>query len=258
MQRFKVNGVELACVESGSGEPLVLLHGGNADRCQFDVFRPLLGPGIRAIAYDQRDSPDSPCDPVAYTADDHARDAAALIEALGFEMAHVMGTSYGGIVAMTLAIQHPRRVKSLVLGATAPAISLFQVPDMAAIRMQGPEAVERFMLGTVVSPDVIDTDAVLVAETRAALRIRSQESLTRRMSAVARHDVRERLGEIGAPTLILHGDEDPIVLTDAATLMADRIPGARLHMLHGSRHGITFQHRQRTADLVRSFVLSHA
>lgn len=258
MRRFNVNGVELAYVESGSGEPLVLLHGGNADRCQFDVFRPLLGPGIRAIAYDQRDSPDSPCDPVAYTTDDHASDAAALIEALGFETAHVMGTSYGGIVAMTLAIQYPERVKSLVLGATAPTVSLFQVPDMAAIRTQGPEAVERFMLGTVVSPDVIDTDAVLVAETRAALRIRSQESLARRMSAVARHDVRERLGEIRAPTLILHGDEDPIVPTDAATLMAERIPGARLHMLEGSRHGITFQHRQRTADLVRSFVLGHA
>src|SRR5690606_36572922 len=149
----------LACVESGSGEPLVLMHGGNADRCQFDVFRPLLGPGIRAIAYDQRDSPDSPCEALAYTADDHALDAALLIEALGFESVHVMGTSYGGIVAMTLAIQHPVRVKSLVLGATAPSISLFQVPDLTAIRAQGPEAVERFMLGTVVSPDVIDTDA---------------------------------------------------------------------------------------------------
>lgn len=258
MRRFKVNGVELACVESGSGEPLLLLHGANADRCQFDVFRPLLGPGIRAIAYDQRDSPDSPCDALAYTADDHARDAACLIEALGLETAHVMGTSYGGIVAMTLAIQHPERVKSLVLGATAPSISLFQAPDLAAIRMQGPEAVERFMLGTVVSPDVIDTDAALVAETRAALRIRNQESLSRRMSGVAKHDVRGRLGEIRAPTLILHGDEDPIVHVDAPTLMAERIPGARLHMLHGSRHGLTFQHRQRTAELVRNFVLGHA
>lgn len=258
MRRFKVNGVELACVESGSGEPLVLMHGANADRCQFDVFRPLLGPGIRAIAYDQRDSPDSPCDPVAYSAEDHAGDAAALLEALGFERAHVMGTSYGGIIAMTLAILYPERVKSLVLGATAPSLSLFVAPDLTAIRSQGAEAMERFMLGTVVSPDVIDTDAVLVAETRAALRIRNQESFARRMAAVANHDVRDRLGEIGAPTLILHGDEDPIVHTNAATLMAERIPGAQLQFLQGSRHGITFQHRQRTADLVRSFVLSHA
>src|SRR5688572_33321537 len=128
MRRLKVNGVELACVDSGSGEPLVLMHGANADRNQFDVFRPLLGPGIRAIAYDQRDSPDSPSGSTPYTAEDHARDAACLIEALGFESAHVMGTSYGGIVAMTLAIQHPARVKSLVLGATAPSASLFRAP----------------------------------------------------------------------------------------------------------------------------------
>lgn len=258
MRRYKVNGVELACVESGSGEPLVLMHGANADRCQFDVFRPLLGPGIRAIAYDQRDSPDSPCEPVAYTVGDHARDAAELIAALGFERAHVMGTSYGGIVAMTLAVLYPQRLKSLVLGATTPAVSLIVAPDLTAVRSQGPEAMERFMLGTVVSPDVIDTDAVLVAETRAALRIRSQESFARRMTAVANHDLRDRLGEIQAPTLILHGDEDPLVHTNSATLMAERIPGAQLQLLQGSRHGITFQHRQRTADLVRRFVLSHA
>ena len=258
MRRYKVNGVELACVESGTGEPLVLMHGANADRSQFDVFRPLLGPGIRAIAYDQRDSPDSPCDPIDYTVEDHARDAAELIAALGFERAHVMGTSYGGIVAMTLAVHHPQCVKSLVLGATAPAVSLIVAPDLTAVRSQGAEAMERFMLGTVVSPDVIDTDAVLVAETRAALRIRSQESFARRMAAVAKHDLRDRLSEIQVPTLILHGDEDPIVHTNSATLMAERIPGAELQLLHGSRHGITFQHRQRTADLVRSFVLSHA
>jgi len=258
MRRFKVNGVDLACVESGSGEPLLLLHGANADRNQFEVFRPLLGPGIRAIAYDQRDSPDSPCDPVDYTIDDHARDAAALIEALGLENAHVMGASYGGIIAMTLAVHHPQRVKSLVLGATAPSISLFQAPDFSAIRSQGAEAVARFMLGTVISPAAVDGDAALAAETRAALRIRNEQSLARRMAAVAQHDMRDRLGEIRAPTLILQGDEDPIVPVSTAELMAERIYGSRLHILEGSRHGITFQHRQRTADLVRAFVLSHA
>ncbi|MFC3052839.1 alpha/beta fold hydrolase [Kordiimonas pumila] len=256
MPHVRANGIDLAYVESGSGEPLILLHGSNADRTQFDVFRPLLGEGIRAIACDQRDSPDSPCEPVGYDVFDHARDAAAFIEALGLREAHVMGTSYGGIVAMTLAIAHPERVKSLILGATAPSTAQFNAPDMAALRSEGPEVVARFMLGTVVSPDAIDNDPDLIAETKAALKIRDEASLARRMAAVAQHDVRDRLAEIKAPTLILQGDEDPLVDADTAFWMAERIPGAEVHILEGSRHGLTFQHRQRTADFVRAFILS--
>lgn len=258
MQSVTVNGIDLAYVESGSGEPLLLLHGANADRHQYDVFRPLLGEGIRAIAVDQRDSPDSPCAPSPYTSIDHAADLAAVIAALGLGKVHVMGASYGGIVAMTLAIHHPGTVKSLILGATAPSAAHFNAVDMTAARAQGAEALERFMLETVVSPDAIDSDAELVAETRAALRIRSPESLARRMAAVAGHDVVGRLGEITAPTLILQGDEDPLVDARVGAEMAERIPGAVFQLLRGSRHGITFQNRDRTAGLVRSFVLEHA
>lgn len=252
------NGVRLAYVESGQGEPLLLLHGGNSDRRQYDVFRPLLGDGIRAIAPDQRDSPDSPCDPADYAITDHADDAAALIAALGLEKAHVMGASYGGTVAMTLALLHPERVKSLILGATLPAFSQFAVPDLAEIRKDGPQAVARFMLSTVVSPDAIDNDPDLIADTEAALVIRDQESLGRRMEAIRQHDVRAQLGEISAPTLVLCGDSDPLIGLDDARAMAMSIPKARFQALEGSRHGITFQHRQRTADLVRQFVLAHA
>lgn len=256
-QFLKLEGVNLAYAESGAGEALLLLHGINSDRHQFDVFRPLLRDGIRAIALDQRDSPDSPYDRGAYSTADHADDVAAAINALGLAQAHVMGTSYGGAVAMTFAIRHPKMAKSLILGATAPSIGKFRSAEMIKAREQGEEALARFMLETVIPPDA-GGSAALIAETQASLRIRPPESLARRMEAAARHDVEDRLGDINAPTLVLQGDEDPLIAVGTGEEMAAKIPGARFELLAGSRHGITFQNREKTARLVREFVLANA
>ena len=258
MTHVTVNGRRQALVESGSGEPLLLLHGGNADRRQFDLFRPLLGAGVRAIAYDQREAPDSPCEPTAYTIADHADDAATLLDVLGLSRAHIFGTSYGGAVAMTLAMNHPDRVSTLVLGATAAKVRDFCVPDAVTSGARDHSAIERFMLSAVITPEALDNDPVLVGELRAGLVPRSPEVMARRMAALASFDVTDKLKTIGAPTLILQGDEDPIIRLDTARDLAAAIPGAQLTILQGSRHGITLQHRQRTADLVRAFILDHA
>lgn len=259
MQVVRANGIDLAYTESGSGEPLILMHGGNSDRHQYDVFLPLLGEGIRAIAYDQRDSPESPYPPgEPYTVEDHARDAAEFIAALGLERAHVMGVSYGGIVALNLVCMFPERVKSMVLGATTPVRAGIKAADPGAVRAQGHEAIERFMMAQAMTPDAIDSDPQLVSELRAALCNRDQESFNRRIAAIADHDVRDRLGSVHVPTLVLHGDDDPLISVETGRQMAEKIPGARFQPLEGSRHAITLQYRQRTAEFVRNFVLEHA
>jgi pimeloyl-ACP methyl ester carboxylesterase len=259
MQVAKANGIDLAYVESGAGEPLILMHGGNSDRRQYDVFRPLLGEGIRAIAYDQRDSPDSPCpDASPYTVEDHARDAAEFISALGLEQAHVMGVSYGGIVALNLACLFPERMKSLIIGASTPVRDGIRAADPGSIREQGHAAIERFMLSQAMTPEAIDTDPQLVAELRAALCDRAPDSFNRRIAAMADHDVRDRLAGIRMPTLVLHGEHDPLISVETGRQMAEQIPGARFQLLEGSRHAITLQYRQRTAEFVRRFVLENA
>ncbi|MGV7120381.1 alpha/beta fold hydrolase [Sphingopyxis sp. 550A] len=258
MRQAIADAVTLCFDEAGQGEPLVLLHGSNADRRQFGSFLPLLGDGIRALAPDQRDSPDSPCEPRPYAMEDHARDLAAFLTKRGIERAHVFGASYGGAVAMTFALLFPDRVQSLILGATASERARFHTPDLSAIRDDDPAAVRRFMLAAVVTPDAIDDEPDLVAELDSILLIRESGAFARRAAAIDGHDVTDRLNRITAPTLVLCGDHDPIAHADEARQMAAAIPGARFELLPESRHGITLQYRERTARLIRDFVFAHS
>jgi 3-oxoadipate enol-lactonase len=257
MPNVSVNGFNIPYVESGAGEPLILLHGGNSDHGQFDVFRPLLGEGIRSIAYTQRDSPLSEYHGGAYTMRDHASDCAKFIEALGIESAHLMGTSYGGCVAMTAAIHFPKRVKSVILAATTPSWTMTESVTQEVTALLDQDAIKRRMLEVVITPYAIDNDPVLVAEVNSVLRPREPAAQERRMAAVSTHDCRNGLPSIRMPAMVLHGEEDPLISPKTAIWMAGQIPGAELHILPQTRHGLTFQNRQRTADLVRRFVLLH-
>lgn len=258
MSRLSVNNRPVDFIVSGTGEPLILLHGGQSDHHQFDGFRLLLGNDISAIAYDQRDSPELPYEDGDYGMRDHADDCAAFIKAMGLGRAHLMGTSYGGAVAMMTAIHHPELVNSLILAATTPSWSMFEPRVLQGAASRDAAATERFMLEALITPDAIDNDPALVAEIKAGLCPRKPRALERRMAAIAAHECRDDLGRIRAPTLVLHGDEDPLISPQTATWMAQHIPGAELRLLSGSRHGLTVQHRERTADLTRAFVLAHS
>lgn len=252
------NIVELAFDETGDGAPLLLLHGTNADRRQFASFRPLLGPGIRAIALDQRDSPDSPCAPKPYGMADHARDIAHFVERHGLGRVHLFGSSYGGTVAASFAILYPDLVASLILGATASSFGQFHAPDLQKVRAEGSDAVRRFMLEVILSPEAIREEPHLAAEAEGLLLIREPAAFARRGAAVQAYDIRDSLHRIAAPTLVICGDDDPLIRVEEARAMADAIPNGRFELLPGSRHGITLQHRDRTARIVREFVLSHS
>lgn len=256
-QLVRVGDIEVAWVESGEGEPLVLLHGGEGDQGQFGVFRPWLGPGIRAISYDQRDTGDTVNGPEPYDMARLASDCAGLIAALGLDRAHVLGASYGGMIALHVAIRHPERVRSLILAGTTPSRSMVEDLGDRVITM-GPAERAQFMLDMLLSPEAQAREPGLVTDAASALRRRrSPEADARRIAAVQSHDCAARLSEITAPTLILHGADDPVIGTHVAELMAARIPDARLEILPRARHGVMMEARERSAQLIREFVLSH-
>lgn len=259
MERVTANGVDIAYVESGSGEPFVLIHGGSGHFSKFDLFRPLLGEGIRAIAYGQRDSPDVGYEGGPYGMADHAADCAAFIEALGLERAHIMGTSYGSGVALMTAIEHPERVQSLILACSAPSWSLVEPFADEAVANAGGGDEEAIMLRVALTAEAIANDPVLVAETRAIIRANpwEPERFARHIGAITSWDARGELGRVQAPTLVLHGDADPVIKPEVARRMAEQIPGAEFRLLEGVAHGITIQDRQLTADIMREFILAH-
>lgn len=250
------DGFQIAYVASGSGEPLVFLHGGESHRGQFDIFRPLLGPGIQAISYDQRDTGDTVNGEESYDTVKLAEDCAGFITALDLDRAHIFGGSFGGMIAMQVAIRHPERVQSLVLSGTTPSRAMIDSIAHEVVAMES-AARAKFMLDMVLTPEGQANDADLVASTKEVMRARPPAADMRRTEAINGHDCVARLCEISAPTLVLHGDEDPLIRPHVAEFMAKQIPGAHLEILERTRHGITFEAREEAAHLVREFVLAH-
>ena len=194
VRRVPAGPLEIAFVESGDGEPLVMCHGNEADRRQYDALRRLLAPGIRAISYDQRDTGDTTGFTGDYTMADLGRDCVAFIEALGLASAHVAGTSFGGMVAMQAALARPERVRSLTLISTAPARAMFSAAA-DGIAAMSPTERSAFMLDAILTPEGRAAHPELVTEAAALLTGRTPEQSGRRFAAMQSR----RLHRSGSP-----------------------------------------------------------
>ncbi|WP_162186078.1 alpha/beta fold hydrolase [Amycolatopsis jejuensis] len=253
-QTVTAGGRRTAYDVSGDGTPLVLIHGAESDRRQFADFIPVLRKGIRAISYDQRDT--GAAAPAGYGMADLADDLADLLDTLDLPAAHLLGTSFGGAVAQHFALRSPDRVLSLTLVATMAA---YPVLAGFAARAKGMTADEHAatMLAASVSDAARAADPGLPERVAKALVPREPEQRARRRTALLGHDVETRLPEIKAPTLVIHGTDDPIVPFDSAVRLASLIPQAQLVPLDGGRHGLGFEFRDRLAATVSDFVLDH-
>jgi pimeloyl-ACP methyl ester carboxylesterase len=176
MTYAKINGLDLYYEEHGAGDPLVLLHGGIHAGEMFGAILPALSAGRRVIAVDLQahghtadvDRPLSP--------DLMADDVAALIAHLGLDSANVMGYSLGGAVALRTAIQHPERVRRLVV-VSVPFKRDGNFPDvLATMDAMGPEAAEMikqsplYELYSRVAPRPEDWDT-LIAKIAALMKV---------------------------------------------------------------------------------------
>ncbi|GHA65934.1 alpha/beta hydrolase [Streptomyces tauricus] len=256
LNTVKVDEIEIAYAESGAGEPVILLHGGESTHIQYETFRPLLGDGIRAIAYDQRDSGASVNPPHPYGIPDLAEDCAALIRGLGYERAHVFGSSFGGFIALQVAVSVPDVVQSLTVGATFSDASALQAPVASEIVALSPSQRDARMLAFALS-ERGQADEKTVAELKSMMIHRPPEADARRLAAIPGFDLTDRLPQITAPTLLIYGEDDPAARPEIGQKIADAIPGARMEVILGARHGITMEFAQETARLLRDFVLAH-
>lgn len=247
---IRAGELEVGYIDAGSGVPLVLVHGGEGDRTAYATLREHLGPGIRTISYDQRDSGITVNPPDPYTLDDLGDDVVALLDALGLQSAHVLGTSFGGAVAQHTALRHPMRVASLILVATTPSFAL------------GADAINKLLELSYSDMRSAVDDYFVTPEGRArtgskaaqSLIARDPEQRARRHAAAREHEVRDRLGEIAAPTLIVHGTEDRLAPYEGAVLMEQRIPNAELRSVANGRHAVGMEFVDRVASWVREFL----
>ena len=244
MTFLTANGLSFWVERSGEGPPLLSISGTGGDLRQRALMPPNpLTEGFTVVAYDQRglgrsEKPDGP-----YAMADYANDAAGLLDALGLPKAHVMGVSFGGMVALELACRHPGRIDKLVLcctsagGAGGSSHPLHEMVGLApaerAARMI-PILDRRHDEAWASSrPDAhaalvrMMTEDPFVGEPRRALGARLQ------LEARAGHDVWDRLSGIEAETLICAGRYDGQAPPENQHALAGRIPRARLLFFEG-------------------------
>jgi pimeloyl-ACP methyl ester carboxylesterase len=183
----------------------------------------------------------------AYTLTDMARDVIHVMDALGFESAHVVGASMGGMIAQTVAIEHPERVRSLTSLMSTTGDRSVGAPSQAAIEVllapparTREEAQERAIAGIRVigSPGFERDEADLRERVGIAYdRAHDPAGVGRQLMAIlASADRTPRLAEIKVPVGVIHGADDALIGVSGGRATAAAIPGAELHIIDGWGH----------------------
>ena len=226
-----------------SGAPVVLLHGVTDSWRSFEHVLPHLPPSIRAIAMTQRGHGNA-SRPASYHYGEMAADVVALLDALRIRSAVIVGHSMGGQVALRVALDHPERVRGLVLLATFhtlrghEAVQALWDGGIGTMRDPiDPEFVRAFQESTVATPIAAVQMGTFVAE--------SLKVPARVWRATFREFLDAELGDlrrIAAPTLVVSGGQDPLSRAEERSALLSRIRGATAidypeqgHALHWER-----------------------
>lgn len=265
MPKLTVPGSELYYERRGTGEPLLLIQGlGGNSRHWGEPFLRELEADFELILYDHRGVGRSgPLDDASTT--ELAADALALLDELGFERAHVLGISMGGMVAQELALAAPERVATLTLGATTPGGTQSRptsgdvVQQLTAAVLSGDhDRVLRTGFDLVVSAGYASSGRNFAIFAAAAKEYPATiPVLMSQQKAVVEHDAYGRLRDLGVPTLVVHGKDDQMLSWINGDLIASLVPGARLELLDGVGHLFFWEQPERSARLIREHAAAH-
>lgn len=228
----------------GTGEKLLFIGGTGADlrRPETRLFGPLPR-HFELLTYDQRGLGQSAKPDIPYHMTDYADDAARLMDAIGWDQAHVVGVSFGGMVAQELVLRHPQKVRKLVLCCTASGgaggssfayhkLRPMSADEMAALKVKITD-IRHDDVWAKEHPDKYRVLYGLAAADPFADEPGHAEGARRQVAARAGHDTWDRLPSIACPVLVMGGRHDGIVPREVAHNLASRIPGAKFQLFEG-------------------------
>ncbi|HEX3916894.1 MAG TPA: alpha/beta hydrolase [Caulobacteraceae bacterium] len=274
MPHVKANGLDIYCESHGddAAEPILLIMGLGAQMTRWspDFIAALVAAGHRVVVFDNRDvglsekldaagAPDmkavaaalmgGTAPRVAYTLQDMAADAAGVLDALGIERAHIVGASMGGMIAQLVAADHPGKTLSLtsVMSSTGnPNLPRATPEAMARLNTPAPDPntdLEGYLASAVTGAKVMsqkyppDEAAVRAGSLADFKRCYYPVGFQRQYAGImASPDRRPKLKTIAAPTVVIHGDADPLVPLAGGRDTAENIPGAELIIVEGVGH----------------------
>lgn len=224
---------------------VLLLCGIGAKRQGWYKQLPALGRRFRTLALDYRDVGDSDAATEPYAIADIADDVASLAGLLGIDRASLIGISMGGFIALELALRRPELVDKLVLVVTSAGgpTHVSTSPEIMRLLMPGEEEVEtgegaRRVCAAVAAPGFAERhpEEIDAFVEIARHRPMHRDAYLRQLQACRAHDVSDRLDRIRAPTLVLHGDVDPLVPLENGRLLAELIHAGRLVVYADTGH----------------------
>lgn len=280
------DGIEIWYTTDGdpSGEPLLMVMGLGAQYLAWDedLVAMFVERGFFAIRFDNRDIGLSSKTDVGdldvmaaivsrlsggevtapYLLSDMADDALAVLDALGIDSAHVLGASMGGMIAQTLAIEHPDRVRSLTsIMSTTGAPDVGQPDPVVLGALLGPaptnreEAMARGVAVSVAigSPGLVDEGEAARKAGEAWDRSAHPDGLGVQLLAIGcSPDRTAGLAGVTVPTLVIHGEVDPLVTPSGGRATAAAVLGAELRMIPGMGHDVPPSHWPELVDAVRA------
>ncbi|HEV7726196.1 MAG TPA: 3-oxoadipate enol-lactonase [Modestobacter sp.] len=230
----------LHAVEDGPPDAPVLVLGPSlgTDVGLFDTQVTAFAGTHRVVRYDLRGHGGSEVVPGACTMADLAADVLALLDDLGVQRFSYAGVSIGGAIGQQLALTVPERVEKLALIATAAQFA--DPPSWAVraqqVREQGTAFLVPSRAGTWFTREFAEREPAAAERLLAMLRATPAEGYASCCEAIGAFDVRERLGEIAAPTLAIAGAEDPATTGEMMRELAEGIPGAQFVVVPGAGH----------------------
>ncbi|ALK97922.1 2-hydroxy-6-oxo-2,4-heptadienoate hydrolase [Massilia sp. WF1] len=258
------NGIRTNYHDVGAGEPVLMIHGSGPGVSAWANWRlpmPELAKRFRVIApdmtgfgYSQR--PEG----IRYDLDTWVGQAVGLLDALGIAQASVVGNSFGGAIALALAIRHPERVKRLVLmGSVGVSFPITEGLDAVWGYQPSVENMRALL-------DIFAHDRNLVNDELAQLRYKAsiqpgfQESFSAMFPAPRQDGVEmmaspiEDIRRIGHETLVIHGREDKVIPLQNSYELLQAIPNAQLHVFGKCGHWTQIEHAARFSRLVGDFL----
>ena len=271
------NGTTLYYKTKGTGEPIVVLHGGPGfDHQQFLPFIWELSTDYKVILYDQRGTglSSGPVDSASITIDNFIEDLEGIRRAFDIEKMNLLGHSWGGILAMHYGIRHPDKLRSLMLCSTAASIDSFNDMDEAKSRNWLPEDIER--LESIAASEAFQNNdpqsieqfwrtyfkAYFVDQSLVAtMNLAFTDNTIQYSNAVAGYllnsvgafDLHGDLGVIQVPTLVIHGDSDPMPVSYAVRIH-EAMPNSELVVAENSGHWLFIEATEQFRSSVDNFL----
>ncbi|MBM3141625.1 MAG: alpha/beta fold hydrolase [Chloroflexi bacterium] len=268
MPTAQVGDINIYYESHGDGETLLLIMGYGQYSAHWSPLIPPLSQEYRVISFDNRGTGRSDKPDIPYTIKMMADDAKGLLEAIGVDSAHVFGISMGGMIAQEFALNHPDKLRSLILGCTQcggtkailanqEALAFLFSPEMAKLSVEEraretapwlwtqefiakhPEAVELYVAVTSKYPTPTHGYAC-------------------QAQAMMGHDTYERLPQIAVPTLVIAGSADRLIPAENSRVLASRIPNAELVILENAGHGFVTDAGAEATKVMLDFLRRHS